>query len=217
MSNFALLRVCAACPRARACRNVAWKICRRRRWPPSTTRPNTTIGRGCRSTRRSCPLGARRGGLSRRDAQSTAAPSSACPTATRRGNPRFVPAARPAPPRRSPLFIHGGYWRSLDPSMFSHMARGLNARGVSGRGRRLRSLSDRHHRRHHRANSPRLRVPVAAAQSADVGLSAIPPAAILPPPWSPPTGLRSIPRRRPIWYPPAMRSPALSISRRSSA
>ena len=29
------------------------------------------------------------------------------------------------------LFIHGGYWRSLDPSMFSHMARGLNAHGVS--------------------------------------------------------------------------------------
>ena len=29
------------------------------------------------------------------------------------------------------LFVHGGYWRSLDPSMFSHMARGLNGRGIS--------------------------------------------------------------------------------------
>jgi arylformamidase len=29
------------------------------------------------------------------------------------------------------LFIHGGYWRSLDPAMFSHMARGLNAHGVT--------------------------------------------------------------------------------------
>src|ERR1700688_2059845 len=29
------------------------------------------------------------------------------------------------------LFIHGGYWRSLDPSLFSHMARGLNAHGVT--------------------------------------------------------------------------------------
>ena len=29
------------------------------------------------------------------------------------------------------VFVHGGYWRSLDPSMFSHMARGLNAHGVS--------------------------------------------------------------------------------------
>jgi arylformamidase len=28
------------------------------------------------------------------------------------------------------MFVHGGYWRSLEPQMFSHMARGLNARGV---------------------------------------------------------------------------------------
>ena len=29
------------------------------------------------------------------------------------------------------LFIHGGYWRSLDPSMFSHLAHGMNAHGVT--------------------------------------------------------------------------------------
>lgn len=29
------------------------------------------------------------------------------------------------------LFIHGGYWRSLDPALFSHVAAGLNAQGVS--------------------------------------------------------------------------------------
>ncbi|MGB8243614.1 MAG: alpha/beta hydrolase [Pseudolabrys sp.] len=29
------------------------------------------------------------------------------------------------------LFIHGGYWRSLEPSMFSQMAAGPNARGVT--------------------------------------------------------------------------------------
>jgi arylformamidase len=29
------------------------------------------------------------------------------------------------------LFIHGGYWRSLDPATFSHMAAGLNARGIA--------------------------------------------------------------------------------------
>jgi arylformamidase len=29
------------------------------------------------------------------------------------------------------MFVHGGYWRSLEPSMFSHMARGLNARGIA--------------------------------------------------------------------------------------
>jgi len=28
------------------------------------------------------------------------------------------------------LFVHGGYWQALHPSSFSHMARGLNARGV---------------------------------------------------------------------------------------
>ena len=29
------------------------------------------------------------------------------------------------------MYIHGGYWRSFDPSSSSHMARGLNARGVA--------------------------------------------------------------------------------------
>ena len=29
------------------------------------------------------------------------------------------------------LFIHGGYWRSLHPRMHSHLARGLNAQGVT--------------------------------------------------------------------------------------
>ncbi len=29
------------------------------------------------------------------------------------------------------LFIHGGYWRSLEPSQFSHLAAGLNGRGVT--------------------------------------------------------------------------------------
>jgi arylformamidase len=29
------------------------------------------------------------------------------------------------------LFLHGGYWQSRDPSDFSHMARGANARGIA--------------------------------------------------------------------------------------
>jgi arylformamidase len=29
------------------------------------------------------------------------------------------------------MFIHGGYWRSLEPSMFSQMARGMNAHGIA--------------------------------------------------------------------------------------
>jgi arylformamidase len=37
-------------------------------------------------------------------------------------------AARDAP---IALFIHGGYWRSLDKSRFSHLAAGPNARGIA--------------------------------------------------------------------------------------
>jgi len=29
------------------------------------------------------------------------------------------------------LFVHGGYWRSLEPSSFSQMARGMNAHGIT--------------------------------------------------------------------------------------
>src|SRR5262249_6243096 len=49
---------------------------------------------------------------------------------------QFIDLFSPRPDVTSPLalFIHGGYWRSLDPSMFSQMARGLNARGVAGGG-----------------------------------------------------------------------------------
>lgn len=28
------------------------------------------------------------------------------------------------------MFIHGGWWRTLEPAKFSHMAKGLNARGI---------------------------------------------------------------------------------------
>jgi arylformamidase len=41
----------------------------------------------------------------------------------------FLPQGGAAAPLA--LFVHGGYWRSLDPSLFSHLARGLNARGVA--------------------------------------------------------------------------------------
>jgi arylformamidase len=46
---------------------------------------------------------------------------------------QFIDLFMPSPGASAPLalFIHGGYWRSLDPSMFSHAARGLNARGVT--------------------------------------------------------------------------------------
>jgi arylformamidase len=41
----------------------------------------------------------------------------------------FLPAEGAAAPLA--LFIHGGWWRSLEPASFSHMARGLNAHGVA--------------------------------------------------------------------------------------
>jgi arylformamidase len=40
----------------------------------------------------------------------------------------FTPEAGAGP---TVLFIHGGYWQALDRSCFSHMARGLNARGIA--------------------------------------------------------------------------------------
>ncbi len=46
---------------------------------------------------------------------------------------QFIDLFSPRPDVTAPLalFIHGGYWRSLDPSLFSHMARGVNAHGVA--------------------------------------------------------------------------------------
>ena len=46
---------------------------------------------------------------------------------------QFIDLFAPGRERAAPLalFIHGGYWRSLDPSLFSHMARGINAHGVA--------------------------------------------------------------------------------------
>jgi arylformamidase len=41
----------------------------------------------------------------------------------------FLPAEGGAAPLA--LFIHGGWWRSLEPASFSHMARGLNQHGVA--------------------------------------------------------------------------------------
>ena len=41
----------------------------------------------------------------------------------------FFPAGGEAAPLA--MFIHGGYWRAMDPSFHSHMARGLNERGFA--------------------------------------------------------------------------------------
>jgi arylformamidase len=46
---------------------------------------------------------------------------------------QFIDLFSPRPDATTPLalFIHGGYWRSLEPAMFSHMARGLNSHGIA--------------------------------------------------------------------------------------
>lgn len=45
----------------------------------------------------------------------------------------FWPDTEEGREQRSPIvmFIHGGYWQRLDRSAFSHMAKGLNARGIA--------------------------------------------------------------------------------------
>jgi arylformamidase len=42
----------------------------------------------------------------------------------------FTPE-KPKPRAMPVLFIHGGYWQMLEPSLFSHLAKGLNAHGVT--------------------------------------------------------------------------------------
>ena len=46
---------------------------------------------------------------------------------------QYVDLFWPLADRNAPiiLFIHGGYWRALDPSMHSHFASGANARGLA--------------------------------------------------------------------------------------
>ena len=46
---------------------------------------------------------------------------------------QFIDLFYPAAGETAPLamFIHGGYWRAMDPSFHSHMARGLNERGFA--------------------------------------------------------------------------------------
>ena len=112
------------------------------------------------------------------------------------------------------LFIHGGWWRSLEPAMFSQLAAGPNARGVSVAvaGYDLcPQVLDRHH---HRTDAQRLSVAVAQAQKSAFSCTAIPPAAISPPVCWRRIGRPSRPTRRPIWCRRPMRSPACSTSRR---
>ena len=111
------------------------------------------------------------------------------------------------------LFIHGGYWRSLEPSSFSQMARGMNAHGVTVAvsGYDL---------------APQVSIGQIVEQTQQACLfsgsdsrsaswsAAIRPADISPPAWSRPTGRRSMPARRPTSRRWAMRSQGCTTSRR---
>ncbi len=46
---------------------------------------------------------------------------------------QYIDLFWPSADRNAPLvlFIHGGYWRALEPSMHSHLAAGVNARGLA--------------------------------------------------------------------------------------
>ena len=68
------------------------------------------------------------------------------------------------------MFVHGGYWRSLEPAMFSHMAHGLNAHGVAVARRRLRSLPAGQHHRYHHADPSRLPLSLVSLRPAHHGL-----------------------------------------------
>lgn len=42
----------------------------------------------------------------------------------------WFPAPAPVPGLSAAVFFHGGYWQAFEGGAFSHMARGLNARGI---------------------------------------------------------------------------------------
>ena len=113
------------------------------------------------------------------------------------------------------MFIHGGWWRSLEPSMFSQIAAGPNARGVTV----AVAGYDLCPQVSIAAIIEQMRngLPVSVAQAAASAFSstAIPPAGISPPACWRRTGRRLPPTRPPIWCPPPMRFPACSIWCRS--
>ena len=95
------------------------------------SKPNTTTARACRSIRKSSPAGSARP----RPIASGCRPeeNAELGLAYGSGARQHVDLFFPDTTGHTPLalFIHGGYWRSLEPSTFSHMSAGLNARGIA--------------------------------------------------------------------------------------
>ena len=111
------------------------------RWPPSTTKWNITIAPACRSIRRFSPAG-------------RAMPSFIAPRRSRSGRAELGLSYGETPRQMIDMFLPDAgrkrrRWRCsstaaigarCEPSMFSHMARGLNAHGVAVAVAGLRSL-----------------------------------------------------------------------------
>ena len=108
-----------------------------------------------------CALGAHGRGLSRRDAQ--ARPRRTRPVLWRHAAADHRSVAARGGQSRPARFVHSRRLLALARSFLvqPHGARLERARRRR-RGDRLRFVSDRHRRRHHRANPARLRLPVAA-------------------------------------------------------
>ena len=93
---------------------------------PSTTKKNTTTAGACPSIPRFSPD-------NERDAAAYRAAAAGAELGLKYGpSPRQIVDLFPAP-QAGPLamFIHGGWWRTRDPSAYSHLAIGPNAQGVS--------------------------------------------------------------------------------------
>ena len=87
---------------------------------------NTTIGPGCPSIRRFLPDGPRMPNPTRASLSSPQLDRVNYGPTTREMIDLFD--ARPGAPLA--VFIHGGWWRNFDPSLFSHFAIGLNAHQI---------------------------------------------------------------------------------------
>ena len=108
---------------------------------PSTTRSNTTTAPACRSIREIFARWAREAEDYRAEAmkERRAELGLSYGSTPRQVIDFFLPKSDGSSPNAAgiasgaplAMFVHGGYWRSLDPSMFSQMARGLNAHGVA--------------------------------------------------------------------------------------
>ncbi len=85
---------------------------------------------------------------------------------------QFIDLFWPTSAEKAPLalFIHGGYWKSLEPVDVQPDGARPQCPRHRRRGRRLQSLPAGHRLRHHRGDASRLPVSLAAHRTAHAGL-----------------------------------------------